>query len=385
MSAPGLRLAVDATPLLGQRSGVGRYLAGLLRGLASLPDAPSPQLTVFSWRGPTPDAAVPGRPSRRRLPGRLLQPLWARVPFPPVEVLTGRIEVFHGGNYVLPPLWRAAGTVAVHDLTYLRYPETVDDNVRRYAVLVPDAVRRAARVVTGCEAIRDELCAQYRLDPDAVVVAPHGVDPAWFVADPDDARRRARLGLPERYLLFVGNVEPRKGLPLLVRAHAAARREHPEVPALALAGPAGWGQPLEGVELRPADVVRLGYLQEADLHSVVRGCVALCLPSRYEGFGLPVLEALAAGRPALASDIPAHREVAGGQATLLPAEDVQAWAHALVQVCAGADEPAAGAARQARAREFTWQRSAATHLRAWREVARGDPPSRSVARAQSLR
>lgn len=368
----GLRLAVDATPLLGQRTGVGRYLEGVLTGLAALPGAPEPLLTVYSRRGPVPDPAPPRtRPAPRRLHGRLLSGLWSRTRFPPVEVLTGRVDVFHAGNYVLPPLWRAAGVVTLHDLTYLRYPETVDAYVARYRRLVPDAVRRAARVLTVSEAVRQEVLAEFGLDPATVVVAPNGVDPAWAGARPLGPSGRARLGLPERYLLFVGNLEPRKGLPVLARAHAAARRSSSDVPVLALAGPAGWGDAWGGHEPDPDDVVRLGFLSDDDLRSAVAGAVAVCMPSLYEGFGLPVLEALACGRPALASDIPAHHEVAGDRAEYVPAQDVDAWAQALLDVSAAGEDPADEQARRERAAPFTWERSAARHLEVWASAAQG--------------
>jgi glycosyltransferase involved in cell wall biosynthesis len=367
-----LRLAVDATPLLGQRTGVGRYLEGVLTGLAGLAEGPEPLLTVYSRRGPVPDPPPPRtRPAPRRLHGRLLSGLWSRTRFPPVEVLTGRIDVFHAGNYVLPPLWRAAGVVTLHDLTYLRYPDTVDDYVARYRVLVPDAVRRAARVVTVSEAVRQEVVAEFALDPATVVVAPNGVGREWAAARPLTPEQRARLGLPERYLLFVGNLEPRKGLPVLARAHAAARRSSPEVPVLALAGPAGWGDAWDGHEPDPDDVVRLGFLPDDDLRSTVAGAVAVCMPSRYEGFGLPVLEALACGRPALASDIPAHHEVAGDLAAYVPAMDVDAWAQALLGASRADEHAGLVRARRERAARFTWERSAARHLEVWRSAAGG--------------
>ena len=226
-------------------------------------------------------------------------------------------------------------------------------------------------MVTVSQAVRDELCAEYALDPALVVVAPNGVDARWSAAGPADAATRARLGLPRRYLLFVGNVEPRKGLPTLVRAHAAARAADRGVPPLALVGPAGWGDAWQGATPRPADVLRLGYLSDADLLPVVAGAVALCLPSRYEGFGLPVLEALACGRPVLASDLPVHREVGGRQPVYLPVGDVDAWSQALLDVSRAADPVGAAAARRARAAPFTWERSAAVHLAAWRSAAAG--------------
>ena len=366
-----MRLAVDATPLLGQRSGVGRYLEGVLGGLAGLPDAPEPVLTLFSLRGRVAAPPAGSRPAPRRVPARVLQPMWRRWHFPPVELLTGRIDVFHAGNFVLPPLRRAAGVVTVHDLAYLRFPETVDRQVLRYRDLVPDALRRAAAVVTVSAAVRDELCAQYRLDPSLVVVAPNGVDPSWLTATPADTSARLRLGLPVRYLLFVGNVEPRKGLPTLARAHAAARRADPDVPPLVLVGPAGWGDAWQGEPPDDRDVVRLGYLPEEDLRSVVAGAVALCLPSRYEGFGLPVLEALACGTPALASDLPVHREIGGEHPTYVPVGDVDAWSQALLEASRAAADQAGAQASRRHAAAATWQRSAALHLAAWRSAAAG--------------
>jgi len=365
-----VRVGVDATPLLGQRSGVGRYLEGLLEGLASAPDAPEVLLTLFSIRGRVPPPLPAGTTlAPRRAPARLLNRAWAVAPFPPVELLTGRVDVFHGSNFVLPPLARAGGTVTVHDLTYLRYPDTVDDQVRAYRELVPRALRRAARVLTVSHAIADELVDEYRLAPDQVVVAPLGVSPTWAHAAPLDAAGRARLGVPDRYLLFAGNLEPRKDLGTLVRAHRAARRADPDTPQLVVVGPAGWGDAW-GPSGPPdrSDVVLLGFVPDADLRALLAGARALCSPSRYEGFGLPVLESLAAGTPVLASDIPAHREVADGHARLLPVGDVDAWAGAL-----GDDDlPDAEAVDAGRrhAATHTWRRCADRHLEAWRSAAR---------------
>jgi glycosyltransferase involved in cell wall biosynthesis len=288
-----------------------------------------------------------------------------------VELLTGRVDVFHATNFVLPPLARAAGVVTVHDLTYLRFPETVDTEVRRYRELVPDAVRRAARVVTVSRAVADELTDEYSLEPGKLVVAPNGVSGTWSTAQPLPPGSRQALGLPERYLLFVGNREPRKNLGTLVRAHAAARHADTDVPPLVVVGPAGWGDAWSGAEPDPAHVRLLGYLDDDDLLGTVAGAVAVCCPSVYEGFGLPVVEAMAAGTPVLASDIAAHREVAGGFATLLPAGDADAWAGAIVAVAgrtggvpAGTPEPA-----RAHASRFTWRSSAEIHLEAYAAAA----------------
>ena len=362
-----MRLALDATPLLGQRSGVGRYVTGLLHGLAEeLPEL-RPRLTLFSVRGQLPaDLPATARRAPGRFPARLLRPLWAHTPLPPVEILTGRVDVFHGTNFVLPPAARAGGVVTVHDLAFLRFPETVTGDVAHYRQLVPRALRRARAVVTVSEAMAEELRAEYAAIAPPIVVAPNGVDGEWARAEPATDTDLARLGIPDRYVLFVGNLEPRKNLGTLLRAHAAARRQDPAVPQLVLVGPAGWGDRWQGAPPDPRDVVLAGYLDSADLRGVVARATAVCLPSRYEGFGLPVLEAMAAGRPVLASDIAAHREIARGQATLLPPDDADAWAHALTRPD---QAPSSEADRRAHAAGYTWRRSAVRHLEAYRSAA----------------
>lgn len=368
---PVPRVAVDATPLLGQPSGIGRYTRGLLEGLGGLPDGPEVLLTLFSIRGSVPAPLPPrSRPAPRRAPARLLRRAWSRWPWPPAEVLTGPVGVFHGTNFVLPPLARAGGVVTIHDLAYLRYADTVTGDAAAYAELVPAALRRGAHVVAVSEAMAAEIRAEYDLEAGRVTVARHGVDPTWAAARPPTSAERRRLGLPDRYVVFAGNLEPRKNLGTLLRAHREARRAGHSTPRLVLAGPAGWGDRWQGEPPDPRDVLMVGYLEDEDLRSVVAGAAALCMPSRYEGFGLPVLEALAAGRPVLASDIPAHAEVAGGFATLLPTDDVDAWAAALTQL--GDDELVEGApaARAAHAATFTWAASASAHLQAYAAATR---------------
>jgi glycosyltransferase involved in cell wall biosynthesis len=259
--------------------------------------------------------------------------------------------------------------VTVHDLAFHRFPETVSPATLRYRYLVPAAVHAADVVVTVSEAVADEIIAEFHLSTDRVVVAPNGVDPQWFTAKDDDASRRARLGLPDEFLVFVGNLEPRKNLSVLLHAHALARRSTPEVLPLVLVGPAAWGDPWAGGSGPDASVVRTGFVSDADLRAVVAGARAVCLPSIYEGFGLPIIEAFATGTAVIASDISAHREITEGLATLLDPTDVDAWAQALVDASTTDDGLKAAAARQAQARRFTWERSARIHLAAYRRAA----------------
>jgi glycosyltransferase involved in cell wall biosynthesis len=350
-----MRLGIDATPLLGTRTGVGRYTTGLLSGLATLDDAPEVVLTAFTWRGteglPAGYATAP-----RRFSARALQASWARVDWPPVEALSGSVDVFHGTNFVLPPTRRAAGVVTIHDLSY--ETDTVAPASLRYRTLVPRALARGAVVVTPSETVAGEVRERYGLAEDRVVATRLGVDEEWF--DPHPAHR----DLPERYLLFVGSREPRKNLPTLLDAVARLRAADPATPPLVLVGPPGWGPEVE----TSADVLTPGYLSGPALVSAVAHAAALVHPARYEGFGLPPLEALATGTPVVASDIPVLREVLGEHATFAPPGDAEALAAAIERTLR-AGRTGAGVAH---ARTFTWARCARETVAAYQRALRSE-------------
>jgi glycosyltransferase involved in cell wall biosynthesis len=366
-----MRVALDATPLIGSRTGVGRYVAGLVPALAALNDPPELVLTAFTVRGTGDIPRYPGTTSSsRRVPARALQACWQRWSAPPVEWLSGPADVFHATNFVLPPARRAAGVVTVHDLSFVRHPDTVSAASQRYRDLVPRSVRRAAVVLAPTATTADEVADYYGLDPGRVLPTLLGVDPMWAAAtapEPDWLRRR---GLPERYLLFVGNREPRKNLPVLLRAHADLRSSQPDVPPLVLVGPPGWGGANDDTVSGASDgadaVVIAGYLSDADLPRVVAGAVAVVLPSRYEGFGLPALEAMACGVPAVVSDLPVLREVTGGLAKYVPVGDADALATALAAAVDDDGSAAAHNERRAWAGKFSWERCARATLAAYR-------------------
>ena len=351
-----MRVGLDATPLLGTRTGIGRYTASLLEALVAA--GTDVVATAFTLRGRDGLAAAvpPGTPvAARPAPARGLHELWARTEWPPVELLTGRVDLFHATHFVLPPLRRARGVVTVHDLAFLTMTETVSAASARYRELVPRSLRRASAVVTPSEAVAGQVREAYA--PDVPVVAvPHGVDEAWRTAAPLDEPLRRALGLPSAYLLFVGTLEPRKDLATLL----AARRLLPDAPPLALVGPPGWGARVD-----TTGCVLPGYLEPDVLRSVVASAAALVLPSRDEGFGLPLLEALAAGTPVVASDLPVLREVGGGAVRYAEVGSPEAFAEALSEVLADPGDPGP---RRDRAAGFSWERSAAAHLAVYRDA-----------------
>lgn len=399
-----LTVGLDATALLKPRSGVGRYVREISAALA---DLASPDLaggsdlaqvwTSFSRRAGFAVTPPPGvRRAPRHAPARLLLPVWTRLRWPPVQWLTGPIDVFHGTNYLLPPTAGSTPRVlTIHDLTFLRFPHTVDPGMRAVLAQVPRSARESDAVVTVSRAVAEEIEADLAVPRDRIVVAPNGVGPSWRQATPPDAATRDRLGLPERYFVVVATLEPRKNLATLVAAHAQAAQQEQQLADLLVIGAAGWGDAWSGTT--PSSRVRLlGRLDDPDVETVVAGALASCSPSLYEGFGLPVAEAMAAGAPVLASDIAAHREVTGVDAvtrvdadtaaraehaeagaagiTLLPTTDVDAWSEALLRADRSSSNPGkTGAAvrdrARARAAELTWATSAQLHLDTYRALA----------------
>jgi glycosyltransferase involved in cell wall biosynthesis len=359
-----VRVTLDATPLLGPRTGIARYVQGLLDGLTRLPEPPEIVLTAFTGRGWRQLAAPPGcSVAGRPVPARVLRTFWAHTELPPVEWLAGTTDVFHATNFVLPPTRQAVGVLTVHDLSFLRNPDTVTRDVLAYQRLVARGVRRAAAVVTDAEAVADEVAAEYGI-PRASIRATHlGIDADWSATRAPSSEEKAALGLPAEYIVAVGTVEPRKNLPLLVSAH----RLLPGAPPLVLVGGARWA----GEVAATARVHLTGHVPDEDLRRIVAGARVLAYPSRREGFGFPPLEALACGVPVVVSDLPVLREVLGEHARFVPVGDVEALAAALAAALDDGRTNASTAAGRTHAASFTWQRFAREILDVYRAVVGG--------------
>lgn len=367
-----LRVGIDATPLAGHRTGIGRYVESLLAALASHTELDL-RASAFTLRGRDALSELPHgvRRTHRPVPARLLHRAWLRSGVPAAEWVMGSVDVVHGTNFVLPPPRRAAGVVTVHDLSFVRFPNLVSTASLDYQTLVPRAVDRAAVVLTPTESIAQEVCERYGIGHDRVLATPLGVDGAWF----SDAPKPVELGitgLGSDYLVAVGTHEPRKGLDVLLTAYRQLVATDPDVPRLVLVGPPGWGPALATSGIDPERLILPGFLDTERLRSLVAHARLLAFPSRYEGFGLPPLEALAAGTPVVATDVPAVREVVGSMAEmvdLVPIEDADALAEALRGRLASTPAAAAVQRGRAHAATFTWQRCAELTAQAYRSAA----------------
>ncbi|MGH9150329.1 MAG: glycosyltransferase family 4 protein, partial [Acidimicrobiales bacterium] len=296
-----LRVAVDATPLLGPRTGVGAFTSYALDHLARRPDLEVRAFAV-SWRRrhqveahlPPAVAAV-----RRPMPARPLNLAWRALRVPPVEWWTGAVDVVHGTNFVVPPA-AAARVMTVHDLTTVRFPELCDAGTRHFPALIRRALRHGAWVHTPSAFVAQEVIDLLGAPAERVRWVHHGVPGAGGVARPSPAPGPP----PAPYVLAVGTVEPRKDLPTLVRAFDEVATEHPDL-SLVVAGPDGWGAAALGEAVDRARhrdrIRRLGWVDDHERAALVAGASVFAYPSRYEGFGLPALEAMAAGVPVVAT------------------------------------------------------------------------------------
>jgi len=372
------RVLVDATAVPADRGGVGRYVDSLVVALA---EAGTPLAVVCQradverYARAAPDARVVAGPSAiAHRPARLA---WEQTGLPLVAAQV-EADVVHSPHYTMPLRAGRPVVVTLHDATFFSDPE-LHSGVKAtfFRSATRTALRRAARCVVPSRATRDELVRLAEADVEHVDVAYHGVDSTVFhlPGDEEKARVRSRLGLAgARYVAFLGTLEPRKNVPALVEAWAAACEGRDDPPALVLAGAVGWDDRIDAaVAAVPAHlrVLRPGYLRLSDLPGFLGAAEVLAYPSLGEGFGLPVLEAMACGAAVLCTPRLALPEV-GGDAVRYAEPDAASLAAALHELL---DDPDLRArlrsAGPGRAAGFSWQASAQAHLEAFGRAVAG--------------
>lgn len=296
------------------------------------------------------------------LPRRVLYETWHRLGWPGVERATGPVDVVHGTGGATPPRGTAPLVVTVHDLAVIHHPDHFTTNGRLFLTAALDTARRRADlVICPSEATRSD-CEQHGFAADRLVVVPHGVD-AEPVTPSAVTAIRANNGLDGPFVLFVGTREPRKNLDGLVQAMALLDQP----PPLVLVGPRGWGSDAERPE--GLDIRMLDFVPRDDLWALYAAATVFCYPSLLEGFGLPVLEAMAQGTPVVTSAGTATEELVGDGGLTVDPRAPDAIAAALETVLAASDADARwGQAARSRAAAYTWARAAEQTVEAYRRV-----------------
>jgi glycosyltransferase involved in cell wall biosynthesis len=369
---PPLRVAVTVEQLWQPvPGGSGTYVRDLVTALAARGDVALTGLRARhadappgAWRLPD---GVPVVASR--LPRTAMYEAWARVRHarPPGGAA---VDVVHATTWAVPPARGAALVVTVHDLAFRRSPEHFTPRGNSFFTRALDVVRREATVIAVSGTTRDD-CVAAGIPADRVHVVPHGVTHVPVTAD-DVASFRGRHGIERPYVLWCGTLEPRKNLPGLLRAFARVAAADDELD-LVLAGPVGWGGASDQVTalaaaLPAGRVHRVGELTTTDLHAAYAGARAFCFPSLWEGFGMPVLEAMAHGVPVVTSSTTSTAEVAGDAALLVDPADDDALARAVL-AAAGPEHDRLAALSVERATGFTWERCAERTVAVYRAAA----------------
>ena len=371
-----MTVGIDFRPALSRATGVGRYVQGLISGLQQIDKENTYVLFSSSLKErPQPESLPPNFLSvDRHIPVRVLNVLWHRLGRPSLDALTGRhFDVTHSPTPLLLPSRNARSIVTIHDLFFLQQPEATDGEIRRdYVSLVRSHAQRADGVIVVSETTATDVESRLGVPRERIHVVHHGVDDRFASSLKTGPRHDlAMKDIP--FLLAVATLEPRKNLTTLLKAISVLKQRGWEG-RLHIAGETGLdaervGRTIEHLGL--ADTVdRLGYVEAAALPSLYRRAHAFVMPSHWEGFGLPLLEAMASGTPIVASDIPVHREVAARAATYASADDHEALA-AAIELVWNDTELRARLVKEGRERVtcFSWEVSARKTLEIYQEVA----------------
>ena len=334
-------IAIDYTPAYEQGGGIGRYVRELVAALAQADSQTSYRLFVAGVNSnglPSPPAPNFTWNSTALSP-RWLARIWHRARLPiPVEFFTGSVDLYHATDFVLPPTRSKTRTLlTVHDLSFVRVPEAASPGLKAYLDrVVPASVSRADHVLADSQATKNDLVSLYDTPSHKISVLLSGVDARFKRTDPSvllTMRRKYRLERP--FIFSIGTVQPRKNYGRLIQALALLRRKNYEID-LVIAGGKGWlDDPIyETVRdtYMQQHVHFIGFADETDLPALYSAAECLAFPSLYEGFGFPVLEAMACGTPVVTSNVSSLPEVAGNAGLMVDPYDTEAIAQALTNI-----------------------------------------------------
>jgi len=385
------RIGIDLTAAVQQGAGIGRYVRELVSALLRLDTTNQYRLFAASKLGvgdPTSNLQPPAsnlQPPTSNLQfthlpfhDKWLMRIWHRAQLPlPVELITGRIDLFHSPDFTLPPTLPGTRTLlTVHDLSFVRDPDSADDRLRAFLNrVVPRSVRRADHILADSQASKEDLIELWGTPSAKITVLYCGVelrfrpvtDPAALAA----VRARYRLG-DNPFILTISTLQPRKNHRRLIQAFAPLAARHPDL-LLVIAGGKGWGYHqilAEPERWGIAHRVRFpGFVADADLPALYSAAAVFVYPSLYEGFGLPILEALACGAPVIASNRSSLPEVLGDAGLQADPLEVEGWTAGMEQLLTDASLRATLIAKgRQQAARFTWESAAGQLIKVYQRL-----------------
>lgn len=373
-------IGIDYTPAYDQGGGIGRYVRELVHALAHTPDKhnyrlfvagasaqtlPSPPAKNFVWK-PTP------------VNNRWLARLWhkGRIPLP-IESFIGNVDLYHATDFVLPPSRKSTRTIlTVHDLSYIRTPETASPRLQRYLeTVVPRSIQKADHILADSTATQSDIVSVYGVEPEKITVLLSGVgqqfEPVRDTERLASVRRKYQIG-EKPFVFAIGTVQPRKNYARLTQAIAQLHRNGHDVD-LVIAGGKGW---LEDELYKTIDMLGLqqrvhliGYADELDIPALYSASICSAFVSLYEGFGLPILESMACGTPVITSNISSMPEVAGHAAITVDPTNVNAISDGIERIITETRYRDELTQRGfSHIQQFTWEKSVQTLLNVYDQI-----------------
>jgi glycosyltransferase involved in cell wall biosynthesis len=363
-----MRFGLDGIPLRGKKSGIGHYTLELARALAAL--VPEHEFEIVS---PGPFSSLLNSAPNLHFTDAHAHGLKRRFWWPiglPLYCRRASFALFHGTNFDLP-YWTTCPTVlTIHDLSLLLFPQTHEKHlVRRARRVLPMMVRKATAIITPSETVKREVCEHLEVSEDKVFAIPEAARACFYPAPSSDTEPvRQRLGIQPEFILFVGTVEPRKNLLTLARAFEQVPNTQ-----LVIAGQKGWLSDdlmayLDESEIRDR-VLFTGHLSDDDLRALYSSCRVFVYPSLYEGFGLPLLEAMACGASVVTSNVGSILETVGDAARLVSPTDAAELAHAITALLNNTREREhLSVAGINHAKQFSWEKTAAATWKVYQQA-----------------
>jgi glycosyltransferase involved in cell wall biosynthesis len=355
-----LRIVVDVTPLSMPRTGIGNYILGMLGGLA---EADGDEVVAFSVSGPRGRARIAEAlgeldVARRQVvvppSSHLWRTAWSRLGHPAVERLAGPLDVFHFSDWMYPAQRRGLRATTVYDLSPLHHPEWVAPQTRRmHGRKYAHAAKTSRVVFTISQFTADDVAETLGIPQERIEVAYPGVHPRYTAEGPQAVRDAP-------YVLAVATLEPRKNLPALARAFQLVRKARPELELVIAGAPVHWAEQ----EVAGEGVTALGFVPDEQLPELYRGAEAFVYPSLFEGFGMPIVEAMASGTAAVSSAHPSLDEASGSAAVRVDPASPEAIAAGIEQALE--ERESRSAAGFEHARRFTWRACGEAYLHGFR-------------------
>lgn len=376
-----MRIGFDYTVAVTETAGIARYTSELMQALLEMDLSNEYVLIITKDAREDPARTLPREVEIRKLPfshqGEWM--IWHRLGLPlPVEFFTGKVEVFHSPDALLPPLHHARGVVTIHDLSHMIYPEYMDPGIAKFFdKAMRKSIERARMVIAVSEATKLDLVRLLGVSEDKIEVIYNGVSTKFSpVRDEEQlSNMRNRYKIVHPFILSIGSVQPRKNLQRLITAYSILRQRRELTHQLLFIGGGGWlsddlFRQIEGLGVAE-DIRFLGYVPDEELPTLICLADVFAFPSLYEGFGLPALEAMACGTPVVSSNISAMPEVLGDAALLVDPLDVECLAETLRQILLN-DQLRTELTKQGfkRSQRFTWVKAAQKYLEVYERAFR---------------